>query len=567
MKTKISRIGLMSIVLATSLTAVGQVTDQQIKKMETSRAEGRSQQQKSLSLEDKQSSGSGLNESALKLNSRPDERPQRLDRSSSEKAQDSMPSLRLDGGVNAGGGSFATVDGKTVLSDRFYKKIGKSLTFEKAFPKELRDYIQSTLNILNVYGISADKFYKEMVAATNNIYIFVSKSEFSQIKCDHYLPDLNRPASKHVQYGCTVGRTSYFVKEDFAADSILELALAVIHERLWAQKPDVDQRFIADFTNSLHDLKSKQDDQIFRGDRQPLTEDEMGLFDDLEMAARQLGFTAPENLSSNVLQQGGGRKYGSVVIDEKSFVGIGSLLFGWSGTRYEKQFGGGTVRLQNATVLGSSVHNSTISNSILVQSKASRLTMDHSEVKESNLEGLEYLMLGVVDEKAMNVRFAQIQKSELKSYSTQGTAEQKVVVLNSKLSGTYHCGRGILSCKDKYVDSIGANTRIENSKLESSGTIGSNVEVTNVIYKAADDKSDSTFGSSFYLPRIEIAMNSVIRNLDYTYQYKHSDFAFGSPYFEVDTKGLTVDFAGKVCVSNERKVKLQTTGDLLQHCR
>lgn len=556
MKTNISRIGLMALALSTSLTAVGQVPDQRARSTDISRAKSRAATMNSPLIAEKRASKSeSFKDLDSTSNSRRSQTEIGLEGKSSEKSKSpSRGLMERDGGVNAGGGSFATVDGQTVLSDRYYKKIGKPQTFEKTFPKELRDYIKGTLSILDAYGINAGKFYEEMIASPNNLYIFLSKQEFAQIKCDHYLPALDRPSSAHVQFGCTKARLTYLSEDDFVASSILELALGVIHERLWTQQPNVDQRFIAAFTTALGQLKAKQDLQLFHGDRQPLTDEEMEIFDDLGMAARQLGFFVPSDLTSNVLRQGGGRTVGKVVVDQNSFVGIGSLLFGWTGTLME-QHGRGAVEIKNSTILASKISNSKIGSSTIIQSVAEHSVVSRSEINRSHLDGND--MPGVyAEEKVLIIQYSQISDSRIKWYSIEGTAEQRVTIQKSDLS----TGRRL------YRDSvIGAGTRIENTFLEKGTTIGSNVELSNMTYKSITETTPD------YLTPIKINSGSIMKNLTYHY-ILHEKHGFSIEFsarnaFEVDTQGQVLDFGGKDCRSKERKVKIRTANDLLQHCQ
>jgi hypothetical protein len=379
--------------------------------------------------------------------------------------------------------------------------------------------------------------------------------------------------------------------------------------------PNVDQRYIADFTTYLAWLKTRQDDQIFRNNRSPLTDDEIEMFDDLQIVSQQLGFgvsnfapalsymyrlersndgwkfptfsfnTKDHPLSASIIRNGGGLNMGQTQIDETSFIGIGSMI---------GSFSQGKTSIQNSTILGCNVIGSTIMNSSAARcsifeatiknsnvthgSWIDRSSIDDSNVKktfvkltdveQSNLDDSDVSlqkMFSGPEYKSAKIRFADVSGSTIEDYSLLGAADQKVVVQNSELRGQTHCHGGILRCKSVDPTTIGAKTRIVKTTLKKGGSIGSNVEINNVKYLA--EKDTDSIRIFVEMPEINIAANSMIQNLTYTFKPKDHIWEQGNHEIEVDTKGQTLDFNGKDCTSIKQDFKVHTADDLLQHCQ
>ncbi|MFZ3228708.1 MAG: hypothetical protein WA160_00760 [Pseudobdellovibrio sp.] len=469
--------------------------------------------------------------------------------------------LQKLGAVNGGGGSYAIVDGKIILADSIFKKLGKPQRYENAFSKETRDQIDIIRYLLSNYGIDNKNFFEQIMAGPKTIYMFISRADFtSRVRCDHYLPELSRPTKEHFQFGCTPapGNITYLIAEDFVQADPLQQARAIIHERLWALNSNTEQQLIADFTTLLDWLVKK-----FRlqeeGDRSALTANEIKQFDDLEMLAQQFEFTTSGCASCSIhfigsvrtyiVANGGGINISPSNIDTNSFVGIGSVLYG-----KEKS------QIKNSTLISSIVTNSTIENSYLESTKVERTSVKNSILKKSGvyLGHDEFALLNNGHSTPAVINFANLSYASINSFSILGTIESPVVITNSTLTGAVWCAEkaGYFSdCKNFKLSDVGFGAQITKSRISKGAAIKSNAILSNVIFG-----NYLSSGEVF----LKVSASTTIKDLDYTYFMESYPSKTIKVFF--DAAGKVLDFENKKCVSKAFSLEVHEVDDFFKKC-
>lgn len=469
-------------------------------------------------------------------------------------------------GREAGGGSMVTIDGSSevLISDPFYKAIGEEQTFND-FDPQVRAYMSEAEKLLNNLGISNKEFWDVTVRGSSAVYIFVSKGDEKDVPCDKYLPALTRDVDEHFQFGCHgKGNISYLFEGFKRAKSVRQQVLGLIHERLWVNNPNVDQRFIAKFVTILGELLQLKDDQLYRNNRTALTDKQIRRFDELQRAAEQLGFNTRSYiegnllsygqllypLSRNIYRQGGGAFIGAqctsddsckyktnLSIDNSSFIGIGSLLS-------EK-----TV-IQNSVIVGSIIFpNSKIVQSTILDSQVSVMQIENSKIANS-------ILRGVIQSNGQTIfKNVLITDSQIQNTSVLGTPDAITTIANSKLIGNL----------DNY-SKIAENVQIENSNfntwhdLNLSPNYGFNFHVqsgailTHVLI-STEVSTDAV-----------ITANTKVANLKFNNLRRRQGGIFDSKIL-IDSAQRELNFNGLNCNLDKRTVEIRTESDLTPLCK
>jgi hypothetical protein len=470
-------------------------------------------------------------------------------------------------GNGGGGGSYVVVDGQLLLSDAFYDDVGEDHSYNE-LPKPLRQYLDRAELLLKKYGINGSNFWDGFVRGTDVVYTFLSKDEFDRVPCNKYLPPINQGADKHVQMGCTIGNTTYLIASEFKAANLLEQAKTIIHERLWALNSTPNQqRYIARFTTVLGQLLKKQDDQLFRNDRTPLSQNELMSFDRLELAARQFGFEVGVNrtiyiapngrfkltspLSAHIVQ-GGGVKSSDELVDDKSFIGIGTILYG------------NQTVIKNSTLIDADVWSAEISDATLIASEAIGVRIHNSTIDHSRVLGLGYDWFDTLTEvadhtlvlnfsetaipfrhmKAAAIQYATISNSQVDYTRIAGTSQKPVVIRDSLLQPS------------DVLSTIAAGAQIESSLFKGRATyefkIGADAEIKNVHYRPAGQLS------------VEFVAGVKVKNLKLKPLFEGG--LFRKIWATIHFEGDSMDFGNKSCEFTTHELQIKKTKDLLKLC-
>jgi hypothetical protein len=469
-------------------------------------------------------------------------------------------------GNGGGGGSYVVVDGQWFLSDAFYDDVGEDHSYNE-LPEPLRKYLDRAEFLLKTYGINGPNFWDNYVRGANVVYTFLSKDEFDRVPCNKYLPPINPGADEHVQMGCTVGNTTYLIASDFKAATLLEQAKTIIHERLWALNSNPNQqRYIARLTTALGQLLKKQDDQLFRNDRSPLTRDELKTFDRLELAARQFGFEVGVNrtvsgasderfmlkspLSAQIVR-GGGIKFSDEQVDDQSFIGVGTILYG-----------GAQTVIERSTLIGADVWSAEISDSTLIASEVIRARIRNSAIDHSLVLGLSdfgfseffYHETPYFSKSVASIQYATISNSKIYSTDIAGSAQKPVVIKESFLHPL------------NQLATIAAGVRIESSVFNNGEwgpiskytfKVGSDAEIKSVIYNPK--WTDSEHHNVEFAPGVKIKNVTLKPNFEGGYFRKSTAW--------IRFEGDSLDFDKKSCEFTVYELQVKKAEDLLKLCK
>jgi hypothetical protein len=482
---------------------------------------------------------------------------------------------RAEGNANGGGGgSFLKVDGQWRLSDSFYDDVGEDHYF-KELPKELRLYVLHARIIMESYGINGDNFWDNYVKGDRVIYTFVSEEEFKKVRCAKYLPPVKEEGEEHTQFGCTTGNTTYLIASLFKEASVLEQALAVIHERLWSLNPNPDQqRYIARLTSALGKLLKRRDDQQIRGDRTPLTAADLKVYDRLEKAAQQFGFETgvirllkdkddgnfalKGPLSSQVWLNGGGlRPMSGEVVDENTFLGIGAHVHG-----------GEKTVIRNSTLLQSTVWSATLADSTLTQIGVFVAELDHVTADGGRIMGVgDFDWKGFVSGERYpryaphiaRLRYANIIDSIVHGTDILGTAEAPVSITKSVLVPLNLLGW-------IYEGVTIKNAVIKHGKWGPFGQfmfeIGKRAQLSDFTFIQPDLVHDNHHN-------LIIAPNTEAKNLNLKSKIKVGFLQdhFAPIRFGSEESPTSFDFGGKECFFRGYDLHVNVPSDLLQVCK
>lgn len=358
-------------------------------------------------------------------------------------------------GRESGGGSYALIDGRAVISDPYYAGVPVS-KIEKItpasfhdLPKEVQAYVSQIERFLNKYYHSfrgettLRKFFDGIVRTETQEYFLVPATRENNVPCEHYLPKLNREVDDHFQYGCTFGNQTYLFVDKWRQASIENQAYAIIHERLWAANPQADQRDIATFVGWTQKFETRYIQQIQFNDRSLLSEKEMQGYSEWFQASKKIGFGI---LIYNLrVLPGGGVILSSCpekVQVSNSFVGVGTRVYVNCET---------VLSIQNSVILGSHItygmfaHEKSyvISNSTIIdgnlninnirESKIFASDIDesflaNSNVKQSKLNETTSMNSEIIDSK---IRYARVHNSQVSSSELVSVDSTFGVIKNS----------------------------------------------------------------------------------------------------------------------------------------
>ncbi|MGE0762610.1 MAG: hypothetical protein AB7N80_04975 [Bdellovibrionales bacterium] len=465
-------------------------------------------------------------------------------------------------GREAGGGTYVVIDGNVVLADPFYKAVGREHRFD-AFAPEIQDYITSAEKLLERLAITNPSFWNDTVRGSKAIYIRVPAGEENRVVCVKYLPELTRDVEGHFQYGCKgKGNITYLFASFEQSRSLREQGKAIIHERLWVANPDVDQRFIAKFVTVLGKLMKRREDQIFRNNRASLTDAEIAEYDQLQMAAEQLGFETRKPLlpigmswknvlayplSKSVVRNGGGLatfyysvatgKYLPVTkVDATSFVGVGSVL-------------GDQAELQNSVVLSSVLFAKTrLQNSVAVSSLISAAQINQSEIRDSELQQ------ATAYPSVTTINYAMVTKSSIDTMSLLGSADAPVEINSSTAYGNYT------------ISSVAAGAKLNNSVLRARYNRDSLRSDTgfNIQIQTGAILDNVRIATEFDTDMI-VTAGTQVQNLNMVNRRTRGGGIFNSK-LEFNSPSGPMNFGGLNCTLNERVLRLNSTADLNGRC-
>ncbi|MGZ3748911.1 MAG: hypothetical protein ACXVCD_16375, partial [Pseudobdellovibrionaceae bacterium] len=348
-------------------------------------------------------------------------------------------------GRESGGGSYALIDGRIVISDPYYAGVPASkidkitpASFHD-LPKEVRDYVSQIERFLLKYAISfrvdrlpdsdpLAKFFNEVVRTEAQEYFLVPASRENNVPCEHYLPKLNREVDDHFQYGCTFATHTYLFVDKWRQASIENQAYAIIHERMWAANPQADQRDIATFVGWTQKFETRYVQQIQFNDRSLLSEKEMEGYSEWFQAAQKLGLGFfLKDTEFSVLPGGGLIRNtcpGRIQV-LNSFVGVGTLL---SVSRCKARLSiensvilasflkddyfseEKTYIVNNSTIIDSDLERNFIKDSKLFATNVENSVLTHSTVSHSDLDKTTSIQSEIVNSKT---RDAQIHSSQV----------------------------------------------------------------------------------------------------------------------------------------------------------
>ncbi|MFL5813372.1 MAG: hypothetical protein ACJ763_07315 [Bdellovibrionia bacterium] len=318
------------------------------------------------------------------------------------------------GGMDGGGGSYVVIDGQTKIADPYYA--GRPISevrqitrvHYKDLPKEIRDYLSQSEQLLSrlliaphFYGAYFTElgrtFFDQTVFDTEGpgelhhrrgFYLLVPKEREDNVPCNRYLPDLSRPVDEHFQYGCTFGNETYLFVEKWKQAPVEEQAAAIIHERLWAARPDADQADIATFNTWLQRFQRKETAQILYGDRTSMTAVEMEGLKAFYSAASKLGMIEQKDADDRISQfrvvSGGAFVWPECANSlqlKNSFLGMGVTLALCENSAYE---------ISNSTILSSTLYfksekSLAINESHVYGAFLKNTNLDHSQIENSAL--------------------------------------------------------------------------------------------------------------------------------------------------------------------------------------
>ncbi len=279
-----------------------------------------------------------------------------------------------EGGSSGGGGTYVVIDGRTQIADPYYAGRPVSqvqqITLVKFsdFPKEIRDYLVQTQEfllqlipsnyddtLLKPLNWTLKDFFEKVVTNPDQRYFLVPKDREDNVPCEKYLPTLNHPVSAHFQYGCTFNGDTYLFIDKWKQASLEEQAFALLHERLWAYRPNADQKDVTAFVGGAQILERRYQDQIIRGDRSAISATDVKALQELFNASYRLEFLDTsenvEHIKGNYqVLNGGGLLFQSksknIAIDENSFIGLGTSIFAQPDSE---------IHIKNSAVIGSTL--------------------------------------------------------------------------------------------------------------------------------------------------------------------------------------------------------------------
>lgn len=235
------------------------------------------------------------------------------------------------GGESSGGTQFVVLkDDSVVLADPFVQK--EAGTCELG--ADLKEEINRAGTLLVRYGATIAKAYYGGTPLPFQYSEFVNSEvlgDHIEYRCVDQFPDyvlrdchaqerlVGLPkASRTVKGACTSGPVTWLNKKLFAKMTLREQAKTIIHERLHSKRfknlsPELAHQFISDLTNGLEVTLTLYNDQVVKGSRLPLSDEQISTIKLMIKRIIQLGMSKnryrdPNDLLNDwvVVRNGGG---------------------------------------------------------------------------------------------------------------------------------------------------------------------------------------------------------------------------------------------------------------------
>lgn len=521
------------------------------------------------------------------------------------QAQVNGETTLLEAGRESGGGSFAIINGKKRLSDPYYKAPGHVISFQEFHP-DVRNYVFQAVDFLMALGLEYPKFYEDTIAGIKAVYIMVPDSDIKDVNCAKYLPPLTINPTGHEQFGCTppgAGPT-YLFESKLVGAEVEEIGMGIMHERLWMLKEKVDQRFIAMFTTILGKLLQRREAQVLRGDRTPLSDQDLRDIDRLQIAAFQLGFSNRsfqsyavsscfhqllQPLSANIHRNGGGLKIpnyfckdgqtrsdGPSEISADAFIGLGSRIQGrsWIDGRaviVNSAVEQSTVK-EDSEIFSSGVYLSSIRQSKIRSSYVARSQLERSTLEDSVVSGMKMVAdsrmrsSNVVsrwwNDGPKTIQFADLNKAKIAGFALLGTKEKPIVIEHSQFN--WRSSRSLLLQPGfRAIRTTFSNEGV----VDPGGSVGTG-DGGPKLTMGEDVQLEDVQVHGLWLLDVWFAAGAKVRNLSIR-NVRNDEGVFGlsKPSLSIEpasSQGL--DFGGGSCTTKQSSMVLREVEDLPRQC-